>query len=275
MAKTFSGDDFKAVALDVDGTITDSVTHKVRPRVKAAIVHLTERGIPVFIVTGRRSKPVFELAVDCGLTGPMVTNNGASIVDSVSHEILQERFAPRSLHDEVFELSERFDLPVAIWAPEATYADRLSVHTDILAAMAGGEPVQRRDVRAVDPDRIYKLNLYGDKERLDEVQPHIEANHPAVRRSADLFFETATPGATKWEGLLYCLDGVDVSAEQTVGVADGENDLDFIAGVGLGVAVENAFPRLKEVADIQIGHVDDDATAIFLEEFFGLEPGQS
>ncbi|WP_028708777.1 HAD family hydrolase [Propionicicella superfundia] len=263
----FDSSDFRAVALDVDGTLTDH-THQVRPRAIRAIRWLESRGIPVIILTGRRSNLVLDLARECGIARPMVSDNGSVILDTGTGEIIEQRFAPPELRDAAFELADRFGLGRAVWTPDGIYSERLDHYTEILGEMAG-ESVQVGDLHSLPTDRIYKLNLYGSKERLDEVQPYIEAHHPAVRRSAVVFFETATPGATKWEGLLHCLAHLGIDSAQTVGIADGENDLDFIEGVGLGVAVANAYPRLKDVADIEIGPADEDGTAIFLEEFFG------
>jgi Cof subfamily protein (haloacid dehalogenase superfamily) len=259
--------DFRAVALDVDGTLTDH-THQVRPRAIEAIRWLESRDIPVIILTGRRSNLVLDLARECGISRPMVSDNGSVILDTGTGEIIEQRFAPPEMRDVIFDIAERFDLGRAVWAPDGIYADDLNRYTDILGEMAG-EDVRVADLMDLPTDRVYKYNLYGSEERLDEVQPYIEANHPEVRRSAIIFFETATPGATKWEGLLHCLEHVGIDPHEVVGIADGENDLDFIEGVGLGVAVANAFPRLKELADIEIGPADEDGTAIFLEDFFG------
>lgn len=265
---------YKAVALDVDGTLTDGKNPEIRPRAAQAIRQLAARGVPVFLLTGRRSPSALALAADFGLTGPMVTNNGASIVDAPSGKVLKEHFVSRALIERMQQAATELDLMVAAWAPETIYAPKLSHHTDLLGEMSGSsDPVVQADFADIDLDRIYKVNLLGDEDRLDELQPHLEEHYHEARRSAPLFYETSTPGATKWEGLQYCLAGVGVAPEDTVGVADGENDVDFISRVGLGVAVGNAYPRLKGVADLVIGDAGEDGTAIFLEELFGLQPG--
>lgn len=274
MASMITGDRFWAVALDFDGTISDSVTHLLRPRARAAIRQLNARGMPVFILTGRRPLPLYEVADECGLTGPMVAANGACVVDAGTRQVLTERLTPPEITRSTVELGKKHGLGIAIWGPERTYADRLDEYTDLLEYTAGGEPVALvDDLATVDLSRVYKVNLFGDTDQLDAVQAEVEAEHPALRRSAIMFFDTVAPGATKWEGLLYCLEHAGISPADTLGVADGENDIDWIAAVGFGVAMGNAYPRLKEVADHEIGHVDDDAAAIFLEEVFGLEPG--
>ena len=55
-------------------------------------------------------------------------------------------------------------------------------------------------------------------------------------------------GVTKATGLRIALDELGLSAADTIGVGDAENDQAFLSGCGLGVAVANALPALKEEA---------------------------
>jgi hydroxymethylpyrimidine pyrophosphatase-like HAD family hydrolase len=55
---------------------------------------------------------------------------------------------------------------------------------------------------------------------------------------------------TKATGLVPALAGLNVSANQTVGVGDAENDQAFLRMCGLAVAVDNALPAVKEMSDV-------------------------
>jgi hydroxymethylpyrimidine pyrophosphatase-like HAD family hydrolase len=61
---------------------------------------------------------------------------------------------------------------------------------------------------------------------------------------------------TKATGLASALQSLGLAAEGTVGVGDAENDLEFMRACGLAVAVANALPSVKDVAQI----VTDGAT---------------
>ncbi len=58
------------------------------------------------------------------------------------------------------------------------------------------------------------------------------------------------PGVTKATGLGPALDELGTSPEETIAVGDAENDHAFLSMCGLKVAVSNALPSLKEVADV-------------------------
>jgi hydroxymethylpyrimidine pyrophosphatase-like HAD family hydrolase len=55
---------------------------------------------------------------------------------------------------------------------------------------------------------------------------------------------------TKATGLSPALEALALSADDTVGVGDAENDQAFLRLCGLAVAVDNALPSVKEMADI-------------------------
>jgi hydroxymethylpyrimidine pyrophosphatase-like HAD family hydrolase len=57
------------------------------------------------------------------------------------------------------------------------------------------------------------------------------------------------PGINKMSGLHPVLDDLQLSPHSLVGVGDAENDHAFMEGCGCSVAVANAIPSLKEMAD--------------------------
>jgi hypothetical protein len=55
---------------------------------------------------------------------------------------------------------------------------------------------------------------------------------------------------TKATGLIPALGALGVATAQTVGIGDAENDQAFLRACGLAVAVANALPTVKELADL-------------------------
>jgi hydroxymethylpyrimidine pyrophosphatase-like HAD family hydrolase len=58
------------------------------------------------------------------------------------------------------------------------------------------------------------------------------------------------PGVNKASGLAAALERMQISASAVIGIGDAENDHAFLAHCGLGVAVANALPSLKEKAHL-------------------------
>ena len=54
---------------------------------------------------------------------------------------------------------------------------------------------------------------------------------------------------TKGAGLDFLSAQMGFTREQTIAFGDGENDVELVEWAGYGVAVENAHPRVKAIAD--------------------------
>jgi len=70
-----------------------------------------------------------------------------------------------------------------------------------------------------------------------------------ISKSLPYFLEFAAAGVTKGAGLDFLAEHMGFTREQTVAFGDGENDVELVEWGGYGIAVENAHPRVKAVAD--------------------------
>jgi hydroxymethylpyrimidine pyrophosphatase-like HAD family hydrolase len=73
-------------------------------------------------------------------------------------------------------------------------------------------------------------------------------------------------GVDKASGVDAALHALGVSHQQVVGVGDAENDIDFLVKCGLAVAVGNALPEVKEIAQM-ITHATHGAGVAELAEW--------
>jgi hydroxymethylpyrimidine pyrophosphatase-like HAD family hydrolase len=72
-------------------------------------------------------------------------------------------------------------------------------------------------------------------------------------------------GVNKCTGLKTALEELGMAPQATVGVGDAENDHAFLQFCGLGVAVANALPSLKEEADLVTRHARGEGVVELIE----------
>ena len=60
-------------------------------------------------------------------------------------------------------------------------------------------------------------------------------------------------------------------ADRTVAFGDNVNDLPMMREADVAVAVANAFPQVKESADVVIGPNTADSVALFIEKDTGIQ----
>ncbi len=78
--------------------------------------------------------------------------------------------------------------------------------------------------------------------------------------------EVFDPAVSKWEGISFVLHRHHIEPRQVIAVGDDMNDLQMIRHSGLGVAMGNSRPALKQAADLVIGSMHEDGLAVLLED---------
>jgi hydroxymethylpyrimidine pyrophosphatase-like HAD family hydrolase len=83
--------------------------------------------------------------------------------------------------------------------------------------------------------------------------------------TTESFLELSHPDVHKASTVERLLLGSGIEPEEVVAFGDMPNDLALIEWAGLGVAVANADPRLREAADEVTASNDDDGVALVIE----------
>jgi hydroxymethylpyrimidine pyrophosphatase-like HAD family hydrolase len=196
------------------------------------------------------------------LDEPYVCYQGAVVVAPDGSWLLHERI-PLPLAREAITAVENAgyglnvyvddELYVARVTPEAQrYADFQGIHLHVV-----GDLVTWLEVPPT------KLVVIGDPDALDLLGAELRLRFGGrlwVTKSLPYFLELAAVGVSKSTALEFL--GLDRA--RTVTIGDGENDLDLVAW-GHGVAVENADPRVKALAQVVCPSVEEEGVAQFLE----------
>ena len=72
--------------------------------------------------------------------------------------------------------------------------------------------------------------------------------------------------ATKEQAVHRLCHLLKISPKETIGIGDGLNDVHLFSAVGYKVAMGNAVPELKKLADRVIGSLQEEGLAVFIEE---------
>ena len=97
-----------------------------------------------------------------------------------------------------------------------------------------------------------KLVAVADPERLAEVRLDLEEVFGArlfITTSLPHLLELGHPGASKGSGIAFVAELLRIDLAHVVAFGDGENDVELLAVAGLGIAIEDAHPRLRAIAD--------------------------
>ena len=118
---------------------------------------------------------------------------------------------------------------------------------------------------------VAKFLIAGEHEKLIPIQQELQKRHGDVIDafcSADYFLEIVPKNVAKDRSLAALLEKLGLQREELIACGDGMNDISMIEYAGLGAAMENAYPPVKEKADIIAPSNDEDGVAEIIAKYF-------
>lgn len=264
---------FRAIALDLDGTLTNH-DKVVTPRTRQALLKAQEQGAIIILASGRPTYGIVPVAECLELEkrgGYILSYNGGNIVNAKTGEKLFSQFLP----DAVIPILYKY-------AREHRYA---------LLGYAGNEIITEMpdDQYVKEESRINKMNIRKVDNLLDALEPHptkllmtgdptdmIKAEEELVEilgekmdifRSAPFFLELVPKGIDKAQSLLRLLSKINLTPADLMAFGDGYNDLSMLKLAGVGVAMANAAPEVRADADYVTLSNEEDGVAEALLHF--------
>lgn len=252
----------KAVFFDIDGTLVSFQTHRVSPGVLDGLRRLREKGVKLFIATGRHRSAIGAAAGVFPFDG-FITLNGQYCY--TRDKVLRSNpFSPQAAEHLIGLLEER-KLPCVVLEAEERYTVNRDPRADLFPneldiPLPPAFPVSRMRGR-----EIYQAVTFLTREdelALGDPFPGLEALrwHPK-------FADVIAPGGGKDYGMDAILAHFGIGLSETMAFGDGENDLTMLRHAHIGVAMGNANDKVKSQADYVTGSVDEDGIVTALEHF--------
>ena len=235
--------DYKLIAVDIDGTLTNS-RKEITPRTRHALLEAQAKGKRVIIASGRQPLGVYPIAQDLMLErykGYIMSYNGGKIISCETNRTIINRLFPREyLSDIVGVLNCKTEM--------VTCDDFLgAVKFDFNKILLAGEPLELDQYQAVLRKRYDGL--------LD------------IYKSAPYFLEIMPLGISKGSMLPLLLEHLGVDREELIAFGDNYNDMTMIGYAGMGVAMGNGEDEVKKIANYVCESNDEDGIAKTLEKY--------
>lgn len=244
---------YKALFLDVDGTTVIHGLHNLpSPRVTHAIRAAMKQGLSVSLATSRPPKSVLHIIDHLNLNGYCVLSSGAQMYDPATHRIVIEKQFPPDAIRHIAAAATEHHVTVRIYDGEREYDfDGSMVPQKVLGMYFPElEPAVLQEISKtlgpVEGISMHRMEAWDSRyECLDIVNNEASKLHGIVEVSR--------------------LTGIET--HEIVGVGDGYNDFPLLLACGLKIAMGNAVPELKEIADFVAPPVEEDGVAVVIEKF--------
>lgn len=259
----------RLIAIDLDGTtLTNNKT--ILSRTKKALQKARELGHEVLIATGRPPRSSLNYHRELELTTPLINFNGALIYDPavsgfdihfpMEHQValsIVEECKKHDVENVMVEIKDRY------------YVQRVDEFIHFLGD--GTLPAGVGPIESYLLEHPTSILIRAPKEQINPLRNALNRDYQGLVAhrywSAPYHVvEVVKAGVSKATGLRIVSEKLGFQAEDVIAFGDEENDLEMIRWAGLGVAMGNANPLLKEVADHIADTNENNGIALVLEQ---------
>lgn len=289
---------YKLVAIDLDGTMLNQygiITEKT----KKAISKAQEKGVEVMIASGRAITSVKRFSKEINSNKYFISGNGAITYDIKNNKILYENILSKTKALKIIKICEENSIYYNVYTENGIIAKNLSYNTLYYYKDNLTKPDENRthinivenvyDYFEQREEKILKIMICDEHKtvfnsivrklkELSEIEV-VEVSHMSrkiIKQGTDeialeyFYTEVSAKDVDKWNALEEIIGLMNISKEEVVTIGDNANDLKMITNAGLGVAMGESAPYVKQSADIIAPTNDEDGVAIILNKIFDL-----
>lgn len=251
----------KLAAIDLDGTLL-SDGKSLCEGAAEIIEEANRRGIHILPITGRPFAGIPECVKKLNAVEYYITSNGAQIIDAKSERSIYSNAIPNEKAIRIMEILRSFPCLFEPFCDSVGYTEQHIF--DFYMSRFKGTPLEEYFLASRKICGGYD-EIFSDKSKCaDEFFVTCSDENTRKRLMTeveklggiqfcthrDKFLEISETGADKGNALKYFCRHIKIDISETIAFGDGANDIPLLEAAGIGVAMENAEPRLKEYADM-------------------------
>ncbi len=271
---------YRFLAVDLDGTLLNS-SGKLSAGNRAALHRAHQAGITVCLCTGRNpteSGPVIEaLGLDLS-AGVFVF--GAVVKDLQTNATIFRNAMSAELADRLIaHLASRGHPILALYDPGEADCDYVLVEGRenreayerwLAYAPARTQRLTKWEPRACTPLRI---GVIERPDRIEQTLADLRAEFSPDEAKINSIYapnyglhvvECFASQVNKWHGIMQLAGRMGLFPAEIATIGDDVNDIEMIAQAGLGVAMGNAIPAVKQAAKAHVPDHDHDGVAVLV-----------
>lgn len=265
---------YQILVLDLDGTLTNSKKEITKPTLEA-LIEIQEAGKKVVLASGRPTCGVLPLAKQLHLDrygSYILSFNGAKITDCRSGESIYNKTLPTTVIPTIYEVASKYPVDILGYLPDTVLSGLQTNEYSRLEASINKIPLLSVS------DFCEQVTKLQNNKLLLTGEPAVIANAKAeltqmfrgllnIYCSEPYFLEIMPQNIDKAYSLEKLLHSIGLTADDMICCGDGYNDITMIEYAGLGVAMANAQPLIRDKADFITKSNDEDGILFVINQF--------
>jgi len=271
---------YKLICCDLDKTLLNA-KHEIAPETMRVLKILHDQGVYISITTGRAGFDAKHHAELIGEDTYYMGSNGAIL--GQKDQIIHETILSQSQKHDLFDLIDKTKFkPIFVTDHHIYVYDWFHYMFNRLFYNRG----------QADDYLVYEPNLNKLKALIidEKIKIHKVIAFPKWKRASRVLksaihkkktfelavtpgnvFEITGLGVSKGSGVEHLAEHLGIEMSEVIAFGDSENDISMLKAVGLGVAMDNAKDKVKNVADEVTLHHNELGVASTLKRVFEID----
>lgn len=274
-------DSIQLIVLDIDGTLLNS-QHQMTERTETVLKAVLAQGVKIVLATGKTFPSAKDLIARLGLTTPGIFNQGLVIVQP-DGRITYQRTLEADICRRIITYAEDRGFDVIAYSGLRLLVRKMTPKAEALATkyhepmpevvgplqnILFDTPINKlMMVKADRPDEVKALRW--------QLNQQFDAKIRLMQAGLPDHVEALPPKSSKGVALRALLKDLNIAPTHVLAIGDGENDIEMIELAQIGIAMGNAMPELKAVAQYVAPTNDEDGVAAAIEKYVLKKPAES
>jgi len=259
--------DIRLIALDLDGTLL-APDETISAANRRAIAEALAAGIRVVLVTGRGLDTPVAISRELGLNLPVICCHGALTKDFAANKVLVHIPVPLGYAKPMVEYAEEHGLAIALYHNEAFH--RLPSAPIVMPDMTGPGWNVAESLHALLADGAPTFIRFLGEESVTAMRAQfgdLPLNFRLEHWGEFVECAVLSREASKQNALARLCADFQIPAEAVLAVGDSRNDVPMLRWAGIGVAMANALPEVREAVRYVSASNERDGVALAIERF--------
>lgn len=256
----------KAIFFDVDGTLISNKSSHISESVIKALNNLRNQGIKLFIATGRHYLELDELKInDQFKFDGYLTLNGCYCFNEI--ETIYSNPIDKEDIVEIIDYVTKNNISCCFIEKETMYInliDKLVV--DSQKFLNTSIPPVKNINRAFEHE-VYQFNPFVPINKMKDIM--MLAKNCKYTQWYDYGYDVIANHGGKQEGIKAMMAYYNLKVEEVMAFGDGQNDIEMLSLVGIGICMGNGHQDVKAVSDFVTKSVCEDGI-VYALDCFGL-----
>ena len=260
---------YKIIFFDLDGTLLND-NKEVLQESKEVIQKAKANGMEVVLCSGRQKNMVEPYRNSAEIGRYMICSNGAEIYDYANHEDLFTCEIDKDLCVDLYGLAKQKGYLLRIDTQYGRYINDIQFvwHNEI-------ELTEEIETFS-DKNKILQLTIGTQSEKeIDEIIENLKDNayvkienryNIKINKNDFWLINIVNNSASKGNAIFGLCKYLKIDVKDAVAFGDDLNDISMMKTAGLGIAMENAHPQIKELAKKVIGNNNEPSIAECIEK---------